>query len=145
MIHGITLSVEVFSDSMHCFITDVYASCFVCRQRMLCWGCACAFVGRLCEKIQSLGSSTYYMRCCRPNKQFWAEIVIIFLPISLNRCFRCSKEPSQWDGSFEYLQHMFWLRFPASWYVQPAKSQISMRILAVWSKPLLIAWIIYDC
>ena len=22
----------------------------------------------------------------------------------------CSKEPSHWDGSFEYPQHMFWLR-----------------------------------
>ena len=25
-------------------------------------------------------------------------------------CFRCSKEPPHWDGSFEYPQHMFWLR-----------------------------------
>ena len=25
-------------------------------------------------------------------------------------CFGCSKEPSQRDGSFGYLQHMFWLR-----------------------------------
>ena len=25
-------------------------------------------------------------------------------------CFGCSKEPSHRDGSFEYLQHMFWLR-----------------------------------
>ena len=24
-------------------------------------------------------------------------------------CFWCSKEPSHWDGSFEYPQHMFWL------------------------------------
>ena len=24
--------------------------------------------------------------------------------------FGCSKEPSHWDGSFEYPQHMFWLR-----------------------------------
>ena len=35
---------------------------------------------------------------------------IIFLSSSLNICFWCSKEPSLWDGSFEYLQHMFWLR-----------------------------------
>ena len=34
----------------------------------------------------------------------------IFLPISCNICFGCSKEPSHWDGSFEYPQHMFWLR-----------------------------------
>ena len=25
-------------------------------------------------------------------------------------CFGCSKEPSHQDGSFEYPQHMFWLR-----------------------------------
>ena len=25
-------------------------------------------------------------------------------------CFGSSEEPSQWDGSFEYPQHMFWLR-----------------------------------
>ena len=25
-------------------------------------------------------------------------------------CFGCSKEPSHRDGSFEYPQHMFWLR-----------------------------------
>ena len=36
--------------------------------------------------------------------------VIIFLSISLNMCFGCSKEPPHWDGSFEYPQHMFWLR-----------------------------------
>ena len=25
-------------------------------------------------------------------------------------CFACSKEPSHLDGSFEYPQHMFWMR-----------------------------------
>ena len=34
----------------------------------------------------------------------------IFLPIIFNICFGCSKEPSHWDGSFEFPQHMFWLR-----------------------------------
>ena len=38
------------------------------------------------------------------------KIVIIFLPIGLNIMFWCSKEPSHRDGSFEYQQHMFWLR-----------------------------------
>ena len=36
--------------------------------------------------------------------------MIIFFSISLNMCFGCSKEPSHLDGSFEYPQHMFWLR-----------------------------------
>ena len=38
------------------------------------------------------------------------KIVFIFLFISLNVCFGCSKEPSHGDGSFEYPQHMFWMR-----------------------------------
>ena len=38
------------------------------------------------------------------------KIVNVFLPISLIICFGCSKEPSHWDGSFEYQQHILWLR-----------------------------------
>ena len=38
------------------------------------------------------------------------KIVIIFLTINLNMCFGFSKEPSDRDGSFEYPQHMFWMR-----------------------------------
>ena len=44
------------------------------------------------------------------KKNYLREIAIIFLSISLNMCFRCSKEPSHWDCSFEYPQHVFWLR-----------------------------------
>ena len=31
------------------------------------------------------------------------------------------------------------------WYVRPAKPQISLCIRAVWSEPLLVAWIFYEC
>ena len=31
------------------------------------------------------------------------------------------------------------MKFPTMWYVRPARSQISMRIRAVWSEPLLFA------
>ena len=41
---------------------------------------------------------------CKNNLR---KIVIIFLSISLNMCFGCSKELSHQDGSFEYPQHMF--------------------------------------
>ena len=41
------------------------------------------------------------------NKICERQIVIISLP---NICFGCLKESSQRDGSFEYPQHMFWLR-----------------------------------
>ena len=37
------------------------------------------------------------------------------------------------------------MRFPTMWYVWPAKPQISLRIRAVWSERLLVAWVFYDC
>ena len=37
------------------------------------------------------------------------------------------------------------MRLPTLWYVQPAKPQISLHIRAVWSEPLLLAWVFYDC
>ena len=36
--------------------------------------------------------------------------MIIFLSISLSMRFVCSTELSHGEGSFEYPQHMFWLR-----------------------------------
>ena len=36
-------------------------------------------------------------------------------------------------------------RFPTMWFVRPAKPQISLRIRAVWSEPLLVAWISNEC
>ena len=44
------------------------------------------------------------------SKNNLRKIAIIFLSISLNVCFGCSKEPSHRDGSFEYPQHMYWFR-----------------------------------
>ena len=41
---------------------------------------------------------------------FERKNVMISLAINLNMCFGCSKVPSHGDGSFEYTQHMFWLR-----------------------------------
>ena len=37
------------------------------------------------------------------------------------------------------------MRFPTMWYVRPAKTQISLRIHAVWSESFLVAWIFYEC
>ena len=37
------------------------------------------------------------------------------------------------------------MRFPTMSYVPPAKAQTSLRICAVWSEPLQVAWIFYDC
>ena len=51
-----------------------------------------------------------YRHRFRLKKTFERKIVNTILPISLNICFGCSKEPSHWDVAFEYPQHMFWLR-----------------------------------
>ena len=37
------------------------------------------------------------------------------------------------------------MRYPSMWYVRPAKSQISLRICAVWSEPFLVARIFNEC
>ena len=36
------------------------------------------------------------------------------------------------------------MKFPTMWYVRPAKPHRSLRICAVWSEPLLVAWIFYE-
>ena len=41
---------------------------------------------------------------------FQRTIENIFLAVNFNMCFGWSKEPSHWDGSFKYPQHMFWFR-----------------------------------
>ena len=37
------------------------------------------------------------------------------------------------------------MKFPTKRDVQPAKAQTSLRIRAVWSEPLLVTWIFYEC
>ena len=44
--------------------------------------------------------------------------MIISLPINLTCVFGCSKEPSHLGGSFEYPQHMFWMRHKKSFSIR---------------------------
>ena len=54
--------------------------------------------------------------------------------------------PKHLARAFSALVHnLHDMRFPTMWYVQPANPQISLRIPAVWSEPLLVAWILYVC
>ena len=49
-----------------------------------------------------------------PGPSFLAHILSeceYLLTLNLNICFEGSKDPSRWDGSFEYPQHIFWLRY----------------------------------
>ena len=43
----------------------------------------------------------------------------IFFPIRFYIWYGCSKEPSQSDSSFEYLQHMFWVRNKKHFFLVP--------------------------
>ena len=65
-----------------------------------------------CSNLCNIGCLKWLSNLCNMfrHKTFLCKIVNIFLPIIFSICFVCSKEPSRWDGSFEYPQHMFWLR-----------------------------------
>ena len=64
----------------------------------------------LISPMRYLEQADFTPQHVKSSRNFELKIVIIFLPISLNMCCWCSKEPSHRDGSFEYPQHMFWLR-----------------------------------
>ena len=88
---------------------------------------------------------------------FERKIVNIFLPISLT-CLRCSKEPSHWEDSFEYPQHLFWLRnkkiiffvytlltkvkacreMPCSWYLLEADAGTLLEVYWVSNESIYV-------
>ena len=46
-----------------------------------------------------------------PDKDRMSTLKCVHFPtLQFKMCFGCSKESSHWDRSFEYPQHMFWLR-----------------------------------
>ena len=52
-----------------------------------------------------------WSECIDTDKEILSALnVNIFLPIYLNIGLGCSKELSHWEGSFEYQQHIFWMR-----------------------------------
>ena len=93
----------------------------------------------LSRKFNPLYKNVFFQLVTGPVKQKKKKrkIAIIFLSISLNMCFGCSKEPSHRDGSFEYPQHMFWLR--------NKKNNIQWCTLIwrpVWSYAIHLEWLI---
>ena len=77
----------------------------------------CCYNCEKCTKYEMLANCTvsahisyFVITLYKVKQNNLPKIGIIFLSISLNMCFGCSKEPSHRDGSFEYPQHMFWLR-----------------------------------
>ena len=88
------------------WLTDCSASL---RKKL---SCHPDIISPLIPKLQDFGNFELLLMNIGPVKQknSLRKIVIIFLSISLNICFGCSKEPSHREGSFEYPQHMFLLR-----------------------------------
>ena len=69
-----------------------------------------------------------------------------FLPLSEGNMMICSPEAGSILPEPKVSDNMsHGMGFPTMWYVRPAKLQISLRIRADWSEPLLVAWIFYDC
>ena len=96
-----------------------------------------------------LGSSTLQMSHCTP----WTDEILFACPIltcSVTHQLYLSKK---WKTAnlltkVTFLNSIYMScgsRFPTMWYVRPAKSQTSLRKCAVWSEPLLVACIFYEC
>ena len=64
------------------------------------------------------------------NKMLWGYILAC-----LSFSYLVSKTSYKWASAWD---------FPTMWYVRPAKPHISLHIHAVWSEPLLVAWVFYD-
>ena len=92
-------------------------TCMWIRPRTICTAFQWRYKGLVsCNKYPNF---VYWLRC------FLAVYIPIFQPVwlHLSRC----------------------MRFLTMWYVRPAKPPISLSIGAVWSEPLLAAWVFYDC
>ena len=70
------------------------------------------------------------------------QILIIF-SISYRNICSGSSHRNAFSKNPKHMSHD--MRFTTMWYVRQAKAQTSLRIRAVWSAPLLVAWIFYDC
>ena len=67
-----------------------------------------------------------------------AELYLLRLFLFIWNCLKIRFYPHKVHLSLD-------MRFPTMWYVRLANSQIRLHIRAVWSEPLLVAWIFYDC
>ena len=85
------------------------------------------------------------------SQAVWTEIrTNKIVKQSRSRCDTSFAGPTfQHDTCMQKLKHCLLrsymsrdMRFPTTWYVPPAKPQISLRIRAVWSEPFLVAWIL---
>ena len=84
-----------------------------------------------------------------PVRQY-CQIECFPVPLKIWPLFPCSPEinslfPNPCEGLVGGYNMSSDMRFPTMWYVRPAKAQTSLRIRAVCSEPLQVAWIIYEC
>ena len=92
----------------------------------------------ICTLIQNFVQWIYYRVCIR----WYLKTFVDARPGKSN-----SSPCTGWDINEYQIGHQMSrdMRFPTMWYVRPAKSQTSLRIRADWSRPLLLAWIFYNC
>ena len=120
----------------------------------------------LCQMVTSVNYLNFWTlvicqkvldKQCRPRSDcFWWSSLIRVFPVCYSDKHFMNSSPEKKHlleyrkrNVFEILEHLPLLsrdmRFSTMWYVRPAKAQTSLRIRAVWSDPLLVAWIIYRC
>ena len=78
-----------------------------------------------------------------PSSLIWAHIVFFHKKSSVNFTWIYTADVKSRHFKHKKMSHC--MGFPTMWYVRPARPQISLRIWAVWSEPLLVPWIFYDC
>ena len=79
------------------------------------------------------------------NKNFQRKIVNIFLPIILAYVLGAQKELSHLDSSFEYPQHMFWLKKFFFYYALLAKVLTGSLNLLYFSCLPDVRWLLVFC
>ena len=112
---------------------------------------------RVCNKTKSFFSTKTYVVGTQKNRarlngsfghqkhMFWLRKEKIKTILGSKKLLNCPHEQcrSRLAGCRVYMGPG--MRFPTIWYVRPAKAQTRLRIHAVWSEPLLVAWIFHKC
>ena len=122
---------------------------------IICWNIIPCFFPKLGKILQNLSSAANVidgqMRLTQAFSTNKARITTHVWLCHLPKCFKgllfkqCRSSligSTLFPSVFKLSQC---IRFPTMWYMWPAKAQTSLRIRAVWSEPLLVTRIFYEC
>ena len=78
-------------------------------------------------------------------KEFFEKLILKKKTVNrpARQSWKITQHAERWKEEWQHLSRN--MRFLTLWYVGPRTAQTSLRIPAVWSEPLLVAWVFYDC